>query len=134
MTAAAYQEAWAEKMVQIWTDRILMAGAVRTGTLLRSVRRGASSITDAESLMTFRFVQYGLYVDRGTGRGYTRGNGGDIQRLGRDYKGRDKMKQREKTRWFTRSWNISLRVLANYMSNRLGKEYLGLFDDLFDRR
>ena len=119
MTAAAYQEAWAEKMVQIWTDRILMAGAVRTGTLLRSVRQGASSITDAESLMTFRFVQYGLYVDRGTGR---------------DYKGRDKMKQREKTRWFTRSWNISLRVLANYLSNRLGKEYLGLFDDLFDRR
>lgn len=134
MTAAAYQEAWAEKMVQIWTDRILMAGAVRTGTLLRSVQRGASSITDAESLMTFRFVQYGLYVDRGTGRGYTRGNGGDIRRLARDYQGRDKMKQREKTRWFTRSWNISLRVLANNLSNRLGKEYLGLFDDLFDKR
>ena len=36
--------------------------------------------------MRFKFLQYGIYVDLGTGKGYKRGNGGDLKFLGKDYR------------------------------------------------
>ena len=130
-----FQERWARKMVDIWTDRLVMLGAVDTGELLRSVKRGATALSEAESLLTFHFLDYGIYVDAGTGRGYKRGNGGDLKFLGKDYRKQHKLgKPREKRPWFTKSWNISLRVMANYMSAKMGDSYTGLFDSLAAER
>lgn len=130
-----FQELWARKMVDIWTDRLVMLGAVDTGELLRSVKRGATVLSEAESQLTFHFLEYGIYVDAGTGRGYTRGNGGDLKFLGKDYRKAHKLgKPREKRPWFSKSWNISLRVMANYMSAKMGDSYTGLFDSLSAER
>ena len=128
-----FQERWARKMVEIWTDRLLMLGAVDTGRLYRSVQRGTTSLSQEESQLTFHFLEYGIYVDAGTGHGYKRGNGGDLHFLAKDYRKKHKLgKPREKRPWFTKSWNISLRVMANYMQRKLGEEYTGLFDNLVD--
>ena len=130
-----FQEEWAAKMIDIWTDRLDMLGAVRTGKLLGSVELTNKRISQEETQLTFEFLQYGLYVDAGTGRGYKRGNGGDLYFLAKDYRKEHKLGQpRQKKPWFSRSWRISLRIMANYMTRKLGEEYTGLFAALSDPR
>ena len=133
LSVEQFQEQWARKMVDIWTDRLEMLGAIRTGSLHGSVALSGKSISQEESQLTFQFLRYGIYVDAGTGRGYTRGNGGDLYFLAKDYRKEHKLGQpRQKKPWFSRSWRISLRIMANYMQRKLGEEYTGLFAALSD--
>lgn len=133
LSVEQFQEQWARKMVDIWTDRLEMLGAIRTGNLHGSVSLMGQSISQEESQLTFQFLRYGIYVDAGTGRGYTRGNGGDLYFLAKDYRKEHKLGQpRQKKPWFSRSWRISLRIMANYMQRKLGEEYTGLFAALSD--
>lgn len=121
-------------MVEIWNDRLLMLGGVRTGNLYRSVQRGATSLSTEESIIAFQFLQYGIYVDAGTGRGYKRGNGGDLYFLGKEYRKKHKLgKPRQRRPWLSKSWNISLRVMADYMQQKLADEYTGLFDSFTEK-
>lgn len=131
-----FQERWARKMVEIWTDRIIMLGAfTKEAHLLRSVALDGAQLSQEESQITFHFLEYGIYVDAGTGRGYKRGNGGDLYFLGKEYRKKHKLgKPRERRPWFSKSWNISLRVMANYMQHKLADEYAGLFDNLAAER
>ena len=48
-------------------------------------------VRQEETQLTFEFLQYGLYVDAGTGRGYKRGNGGDLYFLAKDYRKEHKL-------------------------------------------
>ena len=131
-----FQEEWVKKMVEIWTDRLIMLGAfTKEAHLLRSVALDGARLSEEESQITFSFLQYGIYVDAGTGRGYKRGNGGDLYFLAKDYRKKHKLGEPRKRRpWFSKSWNISLRVMANYMTQKLGEEYTGLFAALSDPR
>lgn len=131
-----FQEEWVKKMVEIWTDRLIMLGAfTKEAHLLRSVGLDGARLSEEESQITFSFLQYGIYVDAGTGRGYKRGNGGDLYFLAKDYRKKHKLGEPRKRRpWFSKSWNISLRVMANYMTQKLGEEYTGLFAALSDPR
>ena len=133
LSVEQFQEQWARKMVDIWTDRLEMLGAIRTGSLHGSVALMGKSISQEESQLTLQFLRYGIYVDAGTGRGYTRGNGGDLYFLAKDYRKEHKLGHpRLKKPWFSRSWRISLRIMANYMQRKLGEEYTGLFAALSD--
>ena len=129
-----FQEEWAKKMVEIWTDRLIMLGAfTKEAHLLRSVALDGAHLSQEESQIAFSFLQYGIYVDAGTGRGYKRGNGGDLYFLGKEYRKKHKLgKPRQRRPWFSKSWNISLRIMANYMQRKLGEEYTGLFAALSD--
>lgn len=131
-----FQEEWVKKMVEIWTDRLIMLGAfTKEAHLLRSVALDGARLSEEESQITFSFLQYGIYVDAGTGRGYKRGNGGDLYFLAKEYRKKHKLGEPRKRRpWFSKSWNISLRVMANYMTQKLGEEYTGLFAALSDPR
>lgn len=113
----AYNRAWARQMTQIWSDRLIAAGAVDTGTLLRSIRNGLTRINEADAQMEFRFVRYGVYVDAGVGNGYRHNNGGDLEFLGKAYRiEHGKGKARERTEWYSRSWAISRRVLMTHLT------------------
>lgn len=126
-----YPQAWQDKMVEIWRDRILLLGIRDTGSLYRSVQAGTMQWQGIEGTLGFRFLEYGIFVDAGTGRGYRRGNGGDLKFLGRDYRKQHGLgKPRERRRWFSVSWAISLRVLADEMERRIGDDFVALFDNL----
>lgn len=131
-TPQSYAREWYDMMVRIWTDRIAMMGAVSTGALLRSVSGAGFSARAADDMqLTFRFLEYGLYVDAGTGRGYTRGNGGDLEILSRSYRYEHKLgRQRERRPWFSRSWEISREVLKDHLAQIMGDEFKGAFDVL----
>lgn len=123
-----YTRQWYRMMTRIWADRIELMGAVDTGRLEQSVSGGGFTATGADGLdiqMTFRFVQYGLYVDAGTGRGYRRGNGGDLAFLAKGRKGRKGQRHRQRRPWFSRSWAISREVLKDHLARIIGDRFKG---------
>ena len=129
-----YSAAWYDKMVQIWQDRLLTMGVRDTGALLSSVHGAGYSLTEAGGTISFQFLQYGIYVDLGTGNGYTRGNGGELEILNPTYRYEHHLgKQRERRPWFTRSWYISTQVLKEHLATIIGEGFAGLFDNLNSR-
>ena len=76
-----YSKAWYDKMVEIWRDRIDAMNILDTGALRGSVAGKGFAIDEMGGQMAFQFLQYGIFVDLGTGKGYKRGNGGDLKLL-----------------------------------------------------
>ena len=81
-----FSSAWADKMVEIWRDKIDLLDAIDTGRLRASVAKERFRVDDSGGEIGFRFIYYGVYVDAGVGNGYKRGNGGDLQFLGKTYR------------------------------------------------
>lgn len=130
---SAYDYQWNAMMVRIWKDRIGMLRAVNTRRLFDSVTAASPKIEGLSATFEFRFVMYGIYVDRGTGKGYKRGNGGNLDFLGRGYRSLHALGRVRKTRpWFTPSMAISQRVIAKKYMESLGDAFAGVFDDLTD--
>lgn len=84
-----------EIVIEKWQKKLLEKDIYDTGNLYRSIEygyrasnalgqvvgRGHASEVKAGTIpdvFTFRFPLYGIYVERGVGRGYTHGNGGDL--------------------------------------------------------
>lgn len=136
--AGAYTKEWYDMMVRIWTDRIGMMGILHTGELRRSVGGAGLNINGLEITAAYRFLQYGLYVDAGTGNGYThaaktgrRNDLGQLEFLDEDYRKEHNMgKARESRPWYSKSWHISKLVLRDKLSDLMGEAFIGLFDKL----
>lgn len=122
---------WYDMMGRIWRDRLDLLGVFDTGAL-RSRVGGATLLMDGLDLTaTFQFLEYGIYVDAGTGNGYKRGNGGNLEILDSIYRHEHKMgKMREKKPWFSPSWYISVNVLKEKMADFIGEQFVGAFDNL----
>ena len=126
-----FSSAWADKMVEIWRDKIDLLDAIDTGRLRASVAKERFRVDDSGGEIGFRFVYYGVYVDAGVGNGYKRGNGGDLQFLGKTYRATHELGEpRKKKRWFSPSWYISTRVIAERWGRILGERFAGLIDNL----
>lgn len=128
-----YSREWYNMMTRIWRDRLNMMVRRDTGTLFHSVQNASLQVSGMSVQAVFRFVEYGLYVDAGTGNGYRRGNGGNLEFLNKSYRKIHGMgKPREKRPWFSRSWAISRRVIGDKMQDLIGEKFIGLFDTLAD--
>lgn len=125
--ARDYALSWQRMMVRIWTDRIALMGAVGTGRLMRSVDRSGFAAQGADMRLAFRFVQYGLYVDRGTGKGCRPGNGGRPESPAAA-NARHPTRRRERRPWLSVSWAISREVIKNEMARLWGDAFRGAFD------
>lgn len=126
-----FSREWYDMMVRIWKDRIQLHGAIDTGALLQSVSGGGMSQSGLSLTAAFRFLSYGIYVDAGTGNGYERGNSGDLHFLDKAYRREHNMgKPCQRRPWFSRSWYISRRVMADRMHDIIGDAFVGLFDNL----
>lgn len=126
-----YIRAWSDQMVKIWSDRIARFRAVDTGRLLASVSADVPTVDGFSAEATFRFLEYGIYVDAGTGNGYRRGNGGNLEFLGKAYrKAHGLTRQRIRRPWFSVSWAVSRRVLADKLTLLMGDAFIAAFDNL----
>lgn len=130
---ATFAKEWHDMMVRIWTDRIETMDIHRTGTLQNSVNAQGFNV-DAEGFSmqaAYRFVEYGIYVDAGTGNGYSKGNGGDLKILDPVERAKRGLGEpRKKRPWFSVSWEISKKVLNRRLTQGIGREFAGLFDNL----
>ena len=126
-----YSKAWYDKMVTIWRDRIDAMDILDTGALRGSVAGNGFSMDEMGGQMAFQFLQYGIYVDLGTGKGYKRGNGGDLEFLGKDYRKQHNLgKARKKRPWFSKSWYISTQVIRDVYAHLVGEKFVGIMDNL----
>ena len=126
-----YSKAWYDKMVEIWRDRIDAMNILDTGELRQSVAGANFAMDEAGGQMAFKFLQYGIYVDLGTGKGYKRGNGGDLEFLGKEYRKQHKLgKARKKRPWFSKSWYVSTQVIRDVYARFVGDQFVGIMDNL----
>ena len=126
-----YSKAWYDKMVEIWRDRIDAMNILDTGALRGSVAGNGFAMDEAGGQMAFKFLQYGIFVDLGTGKGYKRGNGGDLEFLGKDYRKQHNLgKARKKRPWFSTSWYVSTKVIRDVYARLVGEKFVGIMDNL----
>lgn len=126
--AGAFAREWYATMTKIWKDRIDLLGAIDTGRLRQSVSGAGFNASGFDIRAAFRFMQYGIYVDAGTGNGYRRGNGGNLHFLDKKWRKENrKGRARERKPWLSPSWRISREVLKNRLARIVGEKFTGIF-------
>ena len=116
-------QGWSDFMVKMWQEKMLQFAppVYDTGALSRSVQGVVhpGPVTTIEH----RFLEYGIYVARGVGNGYSRGNGGDLKFL-KDWK--TNPHHRQKRDWFSKKYMYSLHHLNEFEAAYYGQTYQGL--------
>ena len=114
-----YEEGWTREMVNFWRERIMRLAIWDTGALYRSLTGTIHGQT-----IEHRFLAYGIYVAAGTGKGYKRGNPGDLPFL-KDWK-HTQHRHRQKRDWYNAKLYSSVRRLGEFEASFYGELYKGL--------
>ena len=131
----AYEREWAKMMVDIWREKILRLRILNTGSLASSLSYRVLPMSDQINIV-HEFLLYGIYVARGVGNGYRRGNSGvddenGLRFLGKSYRKAHKMgKPRKKRDWFTSKYLSSIHVLTEVEIQLYGNAYLGTMSNV----
>ena len=126
-----YLPLWTSKMIEIWRDRIDLLAIHHTGALRASLHAQPIHATQTTAQITFQFLQYGIYVDSGTGNGYRPGNGGNLPFLDRQYRRRHHLGQQRQPRpWYSHSYYISTEVLKDHLAHYLHDQTIALLTTL----
>lgn len=126
MTDAEHQkwiQGWSDFMIKMWRERMMQFAppVYRTGALASSVQGivHPGPVTTIEH----QFLEYGIYVARGVGNGYRRGNGGDLKFL-KDWK--TNPHHRQPRDWFSKKYLYSIHRLNEFEASFYGTTYNGL--------
>lgn len=148
---AKYKQAWSEMMVTIWREKIIRLKVVDTVMLHNDITEKVTIGSSDLSVIQHKFMEYGIYQDVGTGRGYEidgqlyndghRGyNKGDLAfldplRRGKEYAHKQKSgkvtsgEPRKPREWFSRAYFASVMVLKEQMAYMYGEEFCGMLVD-----
>lgn len=110
-----YVTAFNTTMFKIWKEQILRLGILDTGNLYNSVSLKMPCLNDkvTEIFLSWDFVEYGVYVDRGTGREIPLGNPGDIGRA----------KVRQPNPWLSKKFYSSFLNIRDFFIDNIGREF-----------
>ena len=131
-----YIKAWTDMMIDIWQEKIAKHNIVRTGSLMSSF----SGTSTADSTL-IKWAGYGIYQAFGTGRGYARDNGGDLEFLDPEYRRENRLdkprkvgpawggyktsgKPRKRRNWYSHKLYTSLAVFRRAMTDIYAHEAL----------
>lgn len=118
---------WASITIQRWVIRMgaIGFGPESTGALINSFDSLAPFLMNESNgdtaKVTFTFLFYGYYWDEGVGKGYSRGNRGDLQSLA-DWSETHGQGHRKKHRWFNKIYWHEVNQLARLMAEQYGEE------------
>lgn len=79
-----YERGWSKMMLDIWAEKIQQLNITDTGSLKGSLQELVT--TGNVTTIEHKFLQYGLYVSAGVGKGFYRGNPGDLLFMGDQYR------------------------------------------------
>ena len=147
-TADEFEVNWdkfGELVIKDWQEKLLEKKIYDTGNLYRSIEygyratnalgqivgRGHASEVKAGTVpdvFTFKFPMYGIYVERGVGRGYTRGNGGDLVK----FKGTGR--SRERRTWYYRIFANERHRLGELVAEQYGRAAASMIHTLETHR
>lgn len=134
-----------EIVIEKWQEKLLDKDIYDTGNLYRSIEYGyratnalnqvigrghaaemkAGTVPD---VFTFRFPLYGIYVEHGVGRGYTKGNGGNLVK----FKG--KGRGRERRTWYYRIFVHERHRLGELVAEQYGRAAAKMITSIEVRR
>ena len=135
-----YRDAWAKMMVTIWREKIERLHVIDTYQLHQEITENVTSSGSELSTIQHKCLEYGIYQDCGTGNGYKKGNGGDLEFLDPQFRDKEyahKQKSgkvtlgepRRPREWFSRAYFASVMVLKEQMAYMYGEEFCGLLVD-----
>ena len=119
-----------EIVIDRWQRQLLEKDVYDTGNLYRSLEYGyratnalnqivgrghAAEVGSIPEVFSFSFPLYGIYVERGVGRGYTRGNGGDLVK----FEGRGRGRGRRT--WYYRIFADQRHRLGELVAEQYGR-------------
>ena len=108
-------------MVTIWQDKLRQLDVIDTGNLYASVAASGVQGVDGTYVIPHKFVEYGIYVDSGVGKGFTPGNGGDLGFT----------PLREPKPWFSKKYYASFLTLRDAVSDILGHDFMNRIASAF---
>lgn len=109
-----YVNAFNSEMVKIWKEQIIKTGAFNKGNLYKSfLMRHNKDGKILEIFTEWNFLDYGVYVDRGTGKEVYKNNPGDI--------GRDK--KRKAKPWLSKKFYSSYMNIRDFFAENLAEEF-----------
>ena len=79
-----YERGWSRMMIDIWREKIIQLNITDSGALLTSLQELVT--TGYVTTIEHKFLQYGLFVAAGVGKGFERGNPGDLLFMGDRYR------------------------------------------------
>lgn len=122
-----YQDAWSKMMVSIWREKIERLHVIDTYRLHQDMNESLTTSGSELTVIQHKFMEYGIYQDVGTGNGYSKGNGGNLEFL--DPVNDNGQKHRQPREWFSRAYFASVMVLKEEMAYMYGEEFTGLLVD-----
>lgn len=114
-----YEEQWTQNMGEYWRERMMKLKVYDTGALYNSIKGAIRG-----QVIEHRFLLYGIYVARGTGKYYRKGNGGNLEFL-EDWK-KNFRKHRQRRDWYSGKYFGSVRRLNETEAKYYGEAYMGL--------
>lgn len=75
-----YERGWSRMMIEIWREKIIQLNITDSGALQGSLQELVS--TGHVTTIEHKFLQYGLFVAAGVGKGFAHGNGGNLLFMG----------------------------------------------------
>ena len=75
-----YERGWSRMMIDIWREKIIQLNITDSGSLQGSLQELVS--TGHVTTIEHKFLQYGLFVAAGVGKGFAHGNGGNLLFMG----------------------------------------------------
>lgn len=135
-----YIAAWEKMMVDIWREKIMKLRVIDTTQLHNQITGNISYSASDFSTIQHKFLEYGIYQDCGTGRGYAHGNGGNLEFRDERYRNKEYAHKqrsgkvtlaevRKPREWFSRAYFASVMVLKEQMAFMYGEEFCGLLVD-----
>lgn len=110
-TKNEYYEAWAQMMVTIWQDKIIMQNIRDTGDLLGSFNTEVVMQSDGDvSKIIHSYLYYGRMVDMGVGQGVRHGESG-------------KDSGRKPKPWYNKAYYHSIKVLTEKTAALYGEQF-----------
>ena len=79
-----YERGWSRMMINIWREKIIQLNITDSGTLRESLEEVIT--TGKVTTIEHKFLQYGLFVAAGVGKGFAHGNPGNLLFMGDKYR------------------------------------------------
>ena len=79
-----YERGWSKMMIDIWREKIQQLSISDSGALSASFQELVN--TGEVTTIEHKFLQYGLFVAAGVGKGFAHDNGGDLLFMGDKYR------------------------------------------------
>lgn len=137
-----YSKAWMETMINIWQEKMMMMRRPEGGGFdpvydtgaLHSSLVGRYTSTDRSTVIEHKFLEYGMFVDRGTGRGYRKGNGGNLKFLDPAYRAAHKLGLPRYPRpWYNKKYFASVMKLHDDFERIFADKVEAVMSDAFKR-